>query len=323
MLLPKVILMCACCLSGAAVRGQSALLKGNATAKVPSEASGLTIAAADASRVRSAHEQEDRVVQKIRAQIAKDGDSAEAESQLAIALYRDQQPAQSLDSFSSLLKFRQPNADELRFIALDYVALGDLVNADKWLHESLKLRSDDWRTWRYLGGVQYSEEMVAEAGKSFTQCLTLDPKNALAEDGLARSLDAQGKHDQAVSAYVLAVALNLQQSQPSVFPPLHYGSLLFRDGNLNEALTQLLSAAKLDPKDSETHEMLSNVYRRMGNIKEALKQMRLASSLDPERARLHFLIAQLYRDVGNKVEAQKEIERYVEVSKQHPNDPDR
>jgi tetratricopeptide (TPR) repeat protein len=240
-----------------------------------------------------------------------------------IELYREHQPDRSLDAFSALLRFRQPNAEELRFVGLDYVALKDLVSADRWLHASLQLDKTEWRTWRYLGGVQYSEEKVPEAVESFRQCLRLDPSNALAEDGLARSLDAQGKSAEAASAYQLAVMFNSKDRMPSYLPPLHYGTYLLRLRDLKGALKYLSIAGKLGPDDPDVHEALSKVFRATGDLQQAIAEMYMASVLSPEKARPHFLLAQLYRDEGKDVEMKREIATYVALSRQHPDDPDR
>jgi tetratricopeptide (TPR) repeat protein len=241
----------------------------------------------------------------------------------AIKLYREHQPARSLDAFSALLKFRQPNAEELRFVGLDYVALKDLASADRWLHASLQLDKTEWRTWRYLGGVQYSEEKVPEAVESFRQCLRLDPSNALAEDGLARSLEAQGKSAEAASAYQLAVTFNSKDDAPSYLPPLHYGTYLLLQRDVKGALKYLSVAEKLGPEDPEVHETLSKIFHDTGDLQQAIAEMSIASGLSPEKARLHFLLAQLYRDEGKDVEMKREIATYVALSREHPDDPDR
>jgi tetratricopeptide (TPR) repeat protein len=240
-----------------------------------------------------------------------------------IELYREHQPDRSLDAFSALLRFRQPSAEELRFVGLDYVALKDLASADRWLHASLQLDKTEWRTWRYLGGVQYSEEKVPEAVESFSQCLRLDPSNALAEDGLARSLQAQGKSAEAASAYQLAVMFNSKDRAPSYLPPLHYGTYLLRLRDLKGALKYLSIAEKLGPEDADAHEALSETFRATGDLQQAIAEMYIASGLSPEKARLHFLLAQLYRAEGKDPEMKEEIATYVALSRQHPDDPDR
>ena len=241
----------------------------------------------------------------------------------AIELYREHQPDRSLDTFSALLRFRQLTAEELRFVGLDYVALNDSASADKWLHASLQLDKTEWRTWRYLGGVQYSEEKVPEAVESFHQCLRLNPSNALAEDGLARSLDAQGKSAEAASAYQLALMFNSKDGAPSYLPPLHYGTYLLRQRDLKGALTYLSIAEKLGPEDPEVHEALSKIFRDTGDLQQAIAEMYIASGLSPEKARPHFLLAQLYRTEGKDLEMKREIAAYVALSRQHPDDPDR
>jgi len=241
----------------------------------------------------------------------------------AIELYREHQPDRSLDAFSALLRFRQLTAEELRFVGLDYVALKDPVSAEKWLHASLQLDKTEWRTWRYLGGVQYSEEKVPEAVESFRQCLRLDPSNALAEDGLARSLEAQGKSAEAASSYQLAVIFSSKDDAPSYLPPLHYGTYLLRQRDLKGALTYLSIAEKLGPEDPEVHEALSQIFRDTGDLQQAIAEMYIASGLSPEKARPHFLLAQLYRAEGKDLEMKREIATYVALSRQNPDDPDR
>jgi tetratricopeptide (TPR) repeat protein len=252
-----------------------------------------------------------------------DQSPGEEYSTRAIELYHGHQPDRSLDAFSALLRFRPLSAEELRFVGLDYVALQDLVSADKWLHASLQLDRTEWRTWRYLGGVQYSEEKVPEAVESFSQCLRLDPGNALAEDGLARSLEAQGKSAEAASAYQLAVMFNSKDPMPSYLPPLHYGTYLLRLRDLKGALNYLSIAEKLGPGDSEVHETLSDIFRATGDLQQATAEMYIATGLSPVKARLHFILAQLYRDEGKNLEMKREIETYATLSRQYPDDPDR
>jgi len=262
-------------------------------------------------------------VQKLEAQIAQKGPSADLYSTLGVALYQNHQFDRSLDMFSAILKFRQPNADELRFIALDYVALKDLASAEKWLRASLQLQPTDWRTWRYLGGVQYSQDRAADAVAAFEACLKLAPHNALAEDGLARSLEGEGKFTDASRHYQRAIEFNLQEAKPSSLPSLHYGEFLFRQHDLSNALRQLQQSERLAPDDAETHEFLSRVYQQTGDKNQAFSEMRTASSLRPENPRLHFLLAQLYKEAGNRDKANEEINRYVSLSRQHKDDWDR
>ena len=251
------------------------------------------------------------------------GSSAEFQSLLGIELYRKGQPAASLDAFSAMLRFRQPNADELRFVGLDYVALHDLASAEHWLRESAKRNPGDWRTWRYLGGVQYSEELAAQAEQSFRTCLRIDPDNTLAEDGLARSLDAEGDLTEAATHYASANRLNIQSAPPSSLPPLHLGSFLLRQGNANEAVEPLQSAERIGPADPEVHELLAQAFNQAGRLDDAIREMRRASILLPQSARLHFLLSQLYRRATRIADEEAELKQYHALSKEFPNDPDR
>lgn len=268
-------------------------------------------------KLRPSEESEDHAVDEIRREIAEKGPSADLYSRLGVALFRSHRPGPSLDAFTALLHYRQPNADEFRLLALDYVELRDLASADKWLHASIGLNPSDWKTWRYLGGVEFSEEQPTQAVDSFTECLKLDPSNALAEDGLARSLEALGRSTDARDHFERAIQLNTAQKTPSALPALHYGEFLYRQGVLDAALRQLSDSAHLVSEDPETHEFLSQIYQRKGNHTQALNEMKQAASLWPENPRLHFLLGRLYRENGDLKNAQEEIDRYVELSRRH------
>ena len=97
-----------------------------------------TAQAIDAARLLAVQGSHAQAVDALRALEAGSGPSAESKSLLGMELYRIREPAQSLDAFSAMLKFRQPDADELRFVVLDYLALHDLPSADHLLQESTK-----------------------------------------------------------------------------------------------------------------------------------------------------------------------------------------
>ena len=248
---------------------------------------------------------------------------ADAYSRRGIEQYKRHEPGPSLDAFSQLAKLRQLSAGELRFVGLDYVALGDLPSAEKWLRVASKMDPGQWRTWRYLGGVQFSEEHVADAEYSFRECLKIEPNDALAEDGLARSLEAEGRLTDAMTSYYVSLRLNASNGTASYLPPLHIGGSLLRQGEAAKAVPYLRDAERLNSQDSETHELLGQAYALLGNADDAIRETEEASALCPQRARLHYLLARLYFRLHRPVDGRAELNKYQRLRAEFPDDPDR
>jgi tetratricopeptide (TPR) repeat protein len=243
--------------------------------------------------------------------------SAEAHALLGLVKFREGEPDKSLDEYSSAARYGNVTAGDLRIVALDYVKLNDLSAAERWLRESLKRDANDWRTWRYLGGVEYSEERVADAAVAFQECLALDPENALAEDGLARSHQALGETERAGSEYRMAILWNSKGGKKSSLPFLHYGSYLRKENRLNEAIENLIQAVHLAPKDWEAHEVLGQAYRQMSNLPDAQTEVEKAVNLAPERIRLHVILARIYQAEGQKEKATAQLRIYTSLVTEH------
>ncbi len=240
--------------------------------------------------------------------------SAQAHALLGLVKFREGEADKSLDEYSLAAKYGNIDADDLRIVALDYVKLHDLSSAERWLKASIKKENKDWRTWRYLGGVEYSEEHPAEAASAFQECLVLDSKNVLAEDGLARSHEAQGQSERAASEYRMAILWNSKRPDKSWLPLLHYGSYLRRAGRLTESIENLTQAVSISPGDWEAHTELGQAYKAVGDLQAAENEVEIAIKLAPERIRLHMILAQIYRHEGQKDKSAAEIQIYTSLA---------
>jgi tetratricopeptide (TPR) repeat protein len=254
--------------------------------------------------------------------LSKDPQSERAHAVLGLVKYREGKPDKSLDQYSLAAKYGSLKADDLRVVGLDYVQLHDLPSAERWLKASIGLNAKDWRTWRYLGGVQYSEEHPVEAAHSFEQCLRLDSGNALAEDGLARSHEALGLADKAAEEYREAVLFNSRSTPPSWLPLLHYGSYLRRTSHLSDAIALLQQAEQLAPEDWEAHAELAQADEDNGDLKAAESEFQRAITLAPDRVRLRMMLARTYQRDGQKDKAAAEIKLYREYAAKYANQRD-
>src|SRR6266446_5784913 len=67
------------------------------------------------------------------------------------ARHGEEKARASLAEFTAGAKFHDPSAGDLKVVALDYVLLGDYVDADNWLTKMLAWTPNDAEGWYFLG----------------------------------------------------------------------------------------------------------------------------------------------------------------------------
>src|SRR5437667_264686 len=215
----------------------------------------------------------------------------------------------SLAEYTEGAKFRDPGAFDLKIVALDYVLLGDYVDADKWLTRSVEWNSKDSEGWYYLGRAKYNENRFEEAIHAFEQCLKLDAKNVKAEDNLGLSYAGLGRAEEAAAAYRTAIAWQAQSAKKDVGPFIDLGSLLLEQNQPDAALLNLLQAAEIAPQESRAHELLGKAYSHLNQLPKAQAELEKAIALSPQNGPLHYMLGQVYRKEGLNEKAKTELDR--------------
>ena len=215
----------------------------------------------------------------------------------------------SLAEFTEGAKYRKPAAFDLKIVALDYVVLGDYVDADKWLTHSLQSNPGDANAWYLLGRAKYSENRFDEAAQSFAQFLKSDPKNVKAEDNLGLSYAGLGQPDRAIAAYQNAIAWQADSAAKDPAPFLDLGALLMDQNRPQEAVPYFLQAVAISPKEPRHHEELGQAYFRLDEMQKAQAEIETAVSLSPQNPRLHYLLGRVYRKEGFAAKADAEFNR--------------
>jgi tetratricopeptide (TPR) repeat protein len=215
----------------------------------------------------------------------------------------------SLGEFTEGAKYRKPAAFDLKIVALDYVVLGDYVDADKWLTTSLQWNPMDSDGWYWLGRAKYSENRFEEAAQSFEQFLKAEPKSVKAEDNLGLSYAGLGQTDKAIAAYQNAIAWQSESSAKDPGPFLDLGALLMDQNRAQEAVPYFLQAVAISPKESRHHEKLGQAYFGLDELQKAQGELETAVSLSPQNPRLHYLLGRVYRKEGFVAKADAEFNR--------------
>jgi Flp pilus assembly protein TadD len=223
----------------------------------------------------------------------------------------------SLGEFTAGAKSRNPSAADLKIVAFDYILLADYPDADKWLTKLLEWAPSDSEGWYYLGRTKYNENRFVEATTAFQQCLKLDPQNVKAEDNLGLSLAGLGRNGEAAVAYHQAIAWQAESLTKSPGPYIDLGSLLIDENRPQDAVTLLLRAIEIAPRESRAHELLGKAYTRVEDFPKAQAELEKAIELSPQAPNLHCMLAPVYRKQGLAEKAKTEYGRCAALTGTH------
>jgi len=233
---------------------------------------------------------------------------------------RDAKARESLAEFSAGAKHGEPNAFDLKIVALDYVLLKDNLSADKWLSQSLKLEPKDAQSWFYLGRIKYSQDQFASAIEAYQQCLKLEPRNAEAEYNIGLSYEGLTQKDEAIQAYENAIAWQAQNGPKSPKPFAYLARVYLDENQPEKAVPYLLRAEEEFPQVSLIHEELGRAYSALNELTQAQEELEKAVWLAPDVASIHFTLGQIYRRLGLIDKAKIEFQRAEELNGTHSSD---
>jgi Flp pilus assembly protein TadD len=253
----------------------------------------------------------------LRPLIAAEPKAAEPRYLLAYALLREDKPAESLKEYTSAAALRAPTAAELRSVALDYVLLKALPDADRWMSRALAMDANDTETWYAMGRLRYTQGRYGDALTCFEKTLALNPESVKGENNLGLAYEALNRNDDAVHAYRNAIAWQKDDPAPSEQPLLNLAILLQHRNQLPEAQQLLEQAAKIAPKDPHIHENLGQVYLHTNRAADAVKEFADAVRLAPQNPRYHYLLGQAYRRTGDEGQAKQEFARSAALNGSH------
>ena len=132
--------------------------------------------------------------------LTKHPESGQAHFLLGFILFKEAQQHAAVDStqekarlslaeYTEGAKYQKPSSLDLKIVALDYVLLGDMADADTWLTRSLSWNPKDAEAWYDLGRIKESEKNFPEAEQAFEQSVKLDPLNTKAEEARKRAAE--------------------------------------------------------------------------------------------------------------------------------------
>jgi len=238
----------------------------------------------------------------------------------SLAHFRDEHARESLAEFTEGAKYVKPSEFDLKIVALDYVLLGDSVDADKWLTQAVEWNPKDADAWYNLGRTKYTENRFEEAIHAFQECLKRDPKNIKAEYNLGLSYYGLGRVEDALATYKAAIDWQANAAQKDPEPYIELGTLYLEQNRPEDALPYLREATQVAPEDAKGHEKLGKTYSVLEKLSEAQSELEKAVALAPDVASSHYMLGQVYRKEGMMDKAKAEFERTTALNGAHSSD---
>jgi len=127
-------------------------------------------------------------------------------------------------------------------------------------------------------GVSYQNMgRLDEASDVLGQVVAKNPDHYMARIHLGSVLKARGLHQQALEHYLSAAG---DVSRSSVFHT-DLGEIYYNLGRTDEAISELMTAIKLDSDYWRAHFLISFAFGDIGHYQDALEESRIASKLNP------------------------------------------
>lgn len=249
--------------------------------------------------------------------LAKQPDSWEGHFLLGLILFRQGRATESLAEYTEGAKYHDPNARDLKIVALDYVLLNDYADADRWLTKSLTWNPSDAEAWYYLGRTKYYENRFAEAIAAFERCLRLENRNVKAKANLGLSLVGLGKIAEAQAVYREAISWQADSLAKVAEPYIDLGDLLLDQNQTDDAVVLLKQAEAIASEDPRVPELLGKALWRQNRFENARAQLEKAVKLAPESAADHYLLGQVYRKLAMAEKARTELDIAARLSVAH------
>jgi tetratricopeptide (TPR) repeat protein len=156
--------------------------------------------------------------------------------------------------------------------------------------------------WRQTSFWRNSETLWSRA-------LACTSRNVVAHSGLGAVLHKQGRLEEAVRQYQLALKIN----PAHLMAHNNLAAVFFQQGRLEEAIAHYQVALRARPDYAKAHGNLGACFFNQGKVDEAIAEYRRALKLDPDYADAHANLAVALQQQGKAEEAAAERRKAREL----------
>lgn len=193
--------------------------------------------------------------------------------------------------------------------AADLIQRGRLGEAETVYRRLIAARPEATDTRLRLADLLRRQGRPLDAVVELRALLDGSPREALALELLARTLDEMARFEEAEAAYHDAIAANPRKAAIRIA----LATMLKSRGRLDAALQIYHEAAGADPDSYSSHYNLGNLLRETGRLEQAEACYRRALTIDPRSGDALFNLAVTLRSLGRTGEAVRCYRRLLEI----------
>ena len=178
---------------------------------------------------------------------------------------------------------------EWRFVTISVVGIGTLSILGFLTWGQIGVWRDTRTLWEYA--------------------VAVTPDSSVAHYNLGKTLETEGKADQAMELYRRAVTRNPDNADA------HYNlaRLLARQGQQEEAISHYRRALEIKPDDADTHSNLGLLLALRGEVEASLDELQKAVQIDPKHARAYFNMGRIFARQGDLDRAEVNYQKALKL----------
>jgi Flp pilus assembly protein TadD len=165
-----------------------------------------------------------------------------------------------------------------------------------------------------LAILELKHQEMKSAEEDFRALMAACTPDADMHEGLAQTLAAEGRGDQAAAEFGAA----LKENPDRAASLLGMGSLALDANQVDTAIEYLEHAVRIDGSSPDAHEQLARAYAIGGDQAKALQQLRMAAQLEPQDPQVHSALSQVLAGTGSLAEAIQEQQTALKLLEDDP-----
>jgi tetratricopeptide (TPR) repeat protein/tRNA A-37 threonylcarbamoyl transferase component Bud32 len=189
---------------------------------------------------------------------------------------------EAIDALQAALAAQPNNSDAHRVLAEVYRSRGRWDDAIAEYKEAISLRPTFLRTYLELSNVYRLRSRLKDAEEILKQAIDVNPNDSRAYVNLGAIYADIPDNERALEYFIRG---NQIQPQRRAFNAI--GTIYYRLGRYEEAVSAYLEALKLDPKSDLYHSNLGDVYRKLKRVEDARREYGTAYELSLSALRVN------------------------------------
>jgi len=170
-----------------------------------------------------------------------------------------------------------------------------------------------YNAWALKGSIETKLQQHSDAVKSYTVAVRLKPDSPKPLRALALARWSNGQDAEATQSFEQLIKRFPQNAECYEA----YGTALFKTASNEEATARaeklLQKATALDPSLPEPHFYLGTLALDRGDVQEAVHQLETGVKLDPRSSRLRFALSRALKRAGRSADGEREYAAYTKL----------